>query len=148
MQTARIRHGDKGRMSNTLTDESETPSLSLSLPLSVFSRLIFALSLPPPAPTPPTHTRSAPPSHSYLHLSGCRSIFTVSPALSSYHSPPFSSCQMLFRSLLSQARLLPPSSLFPYHFPHLLSLSASISVCTSLSKFDFFFVCQVTSYRV
>lgn len=69
VQTARICHGDKGslcrRMSNALTDESETPSLSLSLPLSlsVFSRLIFALSLLAPlSPSinPPALVRPLP----------------------------------------------------------------------------------------
>lgn len=144
VQTARIRHGDKGslcrRMSNALTDESETPSLSLSL--SVFSRLIFALSLftplslsicPPralvrPLPlTPISIFQAVGPSSpsALLSLVITLLLFLVVRCYSAL--PP------------SHSRSLPPSSLFPSHFPHLLSLSVSISVCTSLSKFDFFF---------
>lgn len=101
IQTARIRHGDKGslcrRMSNALTDESETLSLSSSLySLAHFCSITLPLHL---------FSISFSPSLSLLSLS-CRGLSVhlfqpptpPHPPLSSYPSPSFSSCQMFFHS--------------------------------------------------
>lgn len=123
IQTARIRHGDKGspcrRMSNALTDESEI--------LSVFScsfslwRALLSLHLFP---------TSFSPSLSLLSLSfrGCQSVFSITPpSLSSYSPPSFSSCQMFFCSPFQSI------SLFPFSF-----YSLAIFVCVSLSMYSMY----------
>lgn len=119
IQTARIRHGDKGslcrRMSNALTDESET---LLSLFLSVFScsSLLSFLSIYSPP-------RSAFP-FSYLYLSEA-----VAP---SFLSLPSFSLQLLhsFCFLPSDVLSLSISAYLPISCLILLtSLSVSIHVC-------------------
>lgn len=137
MQTARIRHGDKGslcrRMSNALTDESETP-LSPS-PLSLFPLwlllLIFTLSLSSPSSFIPHLIQSLPLAPISISLR---------PSVPFSHHPSF--CLPLVIPLLlflavrcSFALHFSLSLYFLSHFTHLLSLSVSILFHTSLSKF-------------
>lgn len=120
IQTARIRHGDKGSlcrwMSNALTDESET-RLSLSL-YSLAHLALFFLHLFP---------TSFSPSLSLLSLSfrGCKSIVSLYPPFpSGYCLPSFPFCQMFFHSTFK------PIFIFLSLFTQLLSSSVSIHVCT------------------
>ena len=107
-ETVRIRHGDKGslchRMSNALTDESET---LLSLFLSVFS-CSFSLYRSLLSSSIHSTPHSTPPSHTYLYLSEAVSLPFTLPLLLSL-AILFSSCQMFFRSPFQTISLFPVS---------------------------------------
>lgn len=133
VQTARIRHGDKGslcrRMSNALTDESET---LLSLFLSVFSfsfslyRSLLSLSI-----YSPPHSVSPP--HSYLYLSEAVSPSFPSPLRLSLVIP-----LLLFLAVRCSFALHFSLSLyFLSPFTPVQLLPISNHVYSSLSKFKF-----------
>lgn len=111
IQTARIRHGDKGslcrRMSNALTDESET---LLSLFLSVFScsSLLSFLSIYSPP-------RSAFPLLLSLSFRGCHSIFSLSALL----LPPVTPFFLFLAVRCSFTLHFSLSSYFLSHFTHI-----------------------------
>ncbi len=125
IQTARIRHGDKGclcrRMSNALTDESETLlSLSSSLySLAHFPSIaLFSLSIYSPP-------HSVPPSHSYLYLSEAVSLSFLSTLLLSLVIP-----LLLFLAVRCSFALHFSLSLyFLSHFTRLLSSSVCLYPC-------------------